>query len=397
MFSHLQAAPTDPILGLMAAYTQDTRPFKIDLGVGVYKDEAGNTPILACVKEAEARRGRNETTKTYIGMAGDPGFNAQIDQLSLGGARALVDQRVATAHTPGGTGAVRVAADLIKRCRPEATVWMSDPTWGNHPAVFKAAGLAVREYPYYDPATQSLRADAMFDAVAQVPAGDVVLLHACCHNPSGVDLAPEHWQRVAEMAQRQGFVPLVDMAYQGFSSDLDSDAYGVRLLADALPELIYTTSCSKNFGLYRERIGAVSVIAATAEQTTVAKSHLLSTIRNNYSMPPAHGALIVAEILDNAALKAQWLGELAAMRDRINSYRSLMVSRLRDAGVERDFGFIERQRGMFSFLGIAPEQIQRLREEFAIYMVGSSRANIAGLNQRNMDHFVSAMATVLRD
>jgi hypothetical protein len=201
MFSHLQAAPTDPILGLMAAYTQDTRPFKIDLGVGVYKDEAGNTPILACVKEAEARRGRNETTKTYIGMAGDPGFNAQIDQLSLGGARALVDQRVATAHTPGGTGALRVAADLIKRCRPEATVWMSDPTWGNHPAVFKAAGLAVHEYPYYDPATQSLRADAMFDAVAQVPAGDVVLLHACCHNPSGVDLAPEHWQRVAEMAQ----------------------------------------------------------------------------------------------------------------------------------------------------------------------------------------------------
>lgn len=396
MFSHLQAAPTDPILGLMAAYSQDSRPFKIDLGVGVYKDEDGHTPILASVKEAEARRSRNETTKTYIGMAGDPGFNAQMDRLSLGDARALTDSRVATAHTPGGTGALRIAADLIKRCRPDATVWMSDPTWGNHPAVFKAAGLTVRDYPYYDAATQSLRADAMFDALSKVPAGDVVLLHACCHNPSGVDLVPEHWQRLATMAQTQGFVPLVDMAYQGFSTDLDSDAYGVRLLADALPELIYTTSCSKNFGLYRERIGAVSVVAANAEQTVIAKSHLLSTIRNNYSMPPAHGALIVAEILGDAELKAQWLSELAAMRDRINTYRHLMVSRLREAGVERDFSFIDRQRGMFSFLGIAPEQIQRLREEFGIYMVGSSRANIAGLNQRNLAHFVDAMATVLK-
>lgn len=397
MFSHLQPAPADPILGLMAAFTQDTRPLKVDLGVGVYKDEAGHTPILPSVKDAERLRWESETTKTYIGMAGEPRFNAAIEQLAFGAdAAALRDGRVATAHTPGGTGALRVAADLIKRCRPDATVWLSDPTWGNHPSVFRAAGLAVREYPYYDPATQSLRGEAMLEALAAVPAGDVVLLHACCHNPSGVDLAPEHWRAVADLALRNGFMPLVDMAYQGFSTGLDADADGVRHLADRLPELLLTTSCSKNFGLYRERIGAISLLGANAAETGVARSHLLSTIRNIYSMPPAHGAVIVATILGDAGLRARWEGELAAMRDRINHYRALFVQRLQAAGVDRDFGFIERQRGMFSFLGITPEQVDRLRDDHGIYMVRSSRANVAGLNAANIDHVTTAMATVLR-
>lgn len=395
MFFELQPAPADPILGLMAAFRADPRPQKIDLGVGVYKDEAGHTPVLACVKRAEARRTEREDSKTYIGMAGDPGFNAAIEKLALGEVAALAEGRVATAHTPGGTGALRVAAELIKRARPDATVWVSDPTWGNHPSVFKAAGLKVREYPYYDAATQSLRSDAMLAALAGVPAGDVVLLHACCHNPSGVDLEPQHWQAVADLAGKQGFLCFVDMAYQGFSADLDSDAYGPRLLAQRLPEMVLATSCSKNFGLYRERIGALSVIGDSAVQTQATFSQLLSAIRNVYSMPPVHGAVLVREILDDAGLKAQWLQELADMRSRINHYRRLMVQTLRDAGIARDFGFIERQRGMFSFLGITPEQVERLKAEHAIYMVGSSRMNIAGLAKANIDHFASALKAVL--
>jgi aspartate aminotransferase len=274
-------------------------------------------------------------------------------------------------------------------------VWVSDPTWGNHPSVFKAAGLKVREYPYYDAVTQSLRGDEMLAALAEVPAGDVVLLHACCHNPSGVDLEAPHWQAVAELAERQGFLCFVDMAYQGFSTDLDSDAFGPRLLAQRLPELLLATSCSKNFGLYRERIGAVSVIGHSAAQTQATFSQLLSAIRNVYSMPPAHGAIVVREILDDAELRAQWLQELADMRGRINHYRSAMVQALRDAGVERDFGFIERQRGMFSFLGITAEQVERLKTEHAIYMVGSSRMNIAGLSASNLAYFAAALKAVL--
>lgn len=395
MFFELSPAPADPILGLMAAFRSDTRAHKIDLGVGVYKDEAGHTPVLACVKRAEARRTEREDSKTYIGMAGDPGFTAALEKLALGDVPALAEGRVATAHTPGGTGALRVAAELIKRARPDATVWVSDPTWGNHPSVFKAAGLKVREYPYYDAATQSLRADAMLAAVAEVPAGDVLLLHACCHNPSGVDLEPQHWEAVAQLAERQGFLCFVDMAYQGFSSDLDSDALGPRLLARRLPELLLATSCSKNFGLYRERIGAVSVIGHSAAQTQATFSQLLSAIRNVYSMPPAHGAILVREILDDAELRAQWLQELADMRGRINHYRGLLVERLAAAGVPRDFSFIARQRGMFSFLGISPEQVERLKTEHAIYMVGSSRMNIAGLSASNIGHFAQALKAVL--
>ena len=396
MFFELAPAAADPILGLMAAYRTDARPQKIDLGVGVYKDEAGHTPVLACVKRAEARRTEREDSKTYIGMAGDPGFNAALEKLALGDVPALAEGRVATAHTPGGTGALRVAAELIKRARPDATVWVSDPTWGNHPSVFKAAGLKVRDYPYYDAASQSLRGEEMLTALAAVPDGDVVLLHACCHNPSGVDLEPRHWEAVASLAEKQGFLCFVDMAYQGFSADLDSDAFGPRLLARRLPEMILATSCSKNFGLYRERIGAVSLVGHSAEQTQATFSQLLSAIRNVYSMPPAHGAILVREILEDAELKAQWLQELADMRGRINHYRSAMVRALREAGVQRDFGFIERQRGMFSFLGITPEQVERLKTEHAIYMVGSSRMNIAGLSEANLDHFVQSLKQVLQ-
>ena len=397
MFSHLHAAPDDPILDLMAQFQKDPRAGKIDLGVGVYRDEAGRTPILDCVHEAERLRLAEEDSKSYQGMAGDPAFTAAIEALALAEHPVRRDRRVFTAQTPGGTGALRVAAELIRYSRLDACLWLPDASWGNHPSVFQAAGLRLREYPYYDPQTQSLRADALLAALAQVPAGDVVLLHACCHNPSGVDIPAGLWPEIAALAQRQGFVPLLDMAYQGFAEDLDRDAVGVRTLAAAVPELLLCTSCSKNFGLYRERIGALSLIADTASTAAAAGSVMLGRIRNIYSMPPAHGAAIVARILSRPMLTAQWQGELAAMRERIGRMRALAVSQLAATGLQRDFGFIQRQRGLFSFLGISPDQIDRLRSEFAIYLVGSSRMNIAGLSEGNIEYFADSLAAVLRE
>lgn len=396
MFAQLQPVATDPILGLMAAYKEDPNPNKVDLGVGVYKDEQGHTAVLKCVKEAEALRLKQEDSKTYIGMAGDLGFNAHIEKLAFGvGHKALLANRVTTAHTPGGTGALRVAAEFIKKANPNATIWVTSPTWANHISMFKAAGLNVKEYTYYDYDTKGLNEEAMFAELATVPAGDVVLVHACCHNPSGMDLTFAQWQRFTDIAKERGFTPLVDMAYQGFGTGLDEDAKGLRYLADNVDEMILCSSCSKNFGLYRERIGAVSIVAADSKVADVAKVNLLSVVRSIYSMPPAHGAIIVANILDSAELTSLWHQELAEMRDRINNYRQLIIDTLAAEGVQQDFSFITRQHGMFSFLGINKAQIDRLRSEFSIYMVGSSRVSIAGLNHSNINYFAKSVATVL--
>jgi len=397
MFSHLHAAPDDPILGLMAQFRQDPRAGKIDLGVGVYRDPTGHTPILECVREAERLRLAEEDSKTYQGMAGDAAFTAAIEALTLGEHAVRRERRVFTAQTPGGTGALRVAAELIRHSRPDACVWLPDPSWGNHPGVFQAAGLRLRQYPYFDPQTQSLRADALLAALAQVPAGDVLLLHACCHNPSGVDIPDGLWPQIAALAQRQGFVPLLDMAYQGFAEDLDRDALGVRILAAAVPELLLCSSCSKNFGLYRERIGALSVMGENADATAAAGSVMLARIRHLYSMPPAHGAAIVERILTRPPLTAQWHGELAVMRERLRRVRELAAAQLAATGLPREFGFIARQRGMFSFLGVNPAQIDRLRHEFAIYLLGDGRMNLAGLSEGNLAYFAHALATVLRE
>jgi aspartate aminotransferase len=397
MFAQLQPVATDPILGLMAAYKEDPNPNKVDLGVGVYKDEQGHTAVLKCVKEAEALRLKQEDSKTYIGMAGDLGFNAHIEKLAFGiGHKVLLANRVTTAHTPGGTGALRVAAEFIKKANPNATIWVTSPTWANHISMFKAAGLNVKEYTYYDYDTKGLNEDAMFAELATVPAGDVVLVHACCHNPSGMDLTFAQWQRFSDIAKERGFTPLVDMAYQGFGTGLDEDAKGLRYLADNVDEMILCSSCSKNFGLYRERIGAVSIVAADSKVADVAKVNLLSVVRSIYSMPPAHGAIIVANILDSAELTSLWHQELAEMRDRINNYRQLIIDTLAAEGVQQDFSFITRQHGMFSFLGINKAQIDRLRSEFSIYMVGSSRVSIAGLNHSNINYFAKSVATVLK-
>lgn len=396
MFANLKPLPTDPILGLMAKYRQDTNPNKIDLGVGVYKTEQGDTPILSCVKKAEAFRLENETSKSYIGLAGDLGFCAKMESLLLGEHKALLENRVRTAQAPGGTGALRVAAEFIAKANPNASVWVTTPTWANHIGLFSAAGLTVKEYPYYDYENKGLLFDEMMATLKTVPKGDIVLLHACCHNPSGMDLNAEQWQQVADLAKEVGFTPLIDIAYQGFGTSLEQDAAGLRLLAETVDEMIICSSCSKNFGLYRERIGACSIISESSAVSDVANSVLLSVVRSIYSMPPAHGAAIVDTILGSDELTAEWHQELAEMRNRINSLRSTIVEALHSRGVAQDFSFIEKQHGMFSFLSITPEQIERLQKEYSIYIVGSSRVNVAGVSQANLDYFADAVATVLK-
>jgi len=396
MFGSLQAQPADPILGLLAKYKEDHNSQKVDLGVGVYKNEVGHTAILDCVKKAEKFRLDTEDTKVYIGPTGSPLFNEKMTNLIFNeDHQVIIDHRVRTVSTPGGTGALRVAAEFITSCKANATIWVSNPTWANHTGLFKAAGLTVKTYPYYDYENKSLDFDGMLAALKEVASDDVVLFHACCHNPSGMDLNNEQWQQVVEVAKNVGFTPLIDMAYQGFGQGLDEDAYGLRLMADSVKEMIVCSSCSKNFGLYRERIGACSLIGATSLSVDIAFSVLLADIRCIYSMPPAHGAAIVETILNSEELTAQWYVELKEMRDRINGNRQVIVDKLIENGVNRDFSFITRQSGMFSFLGITPEQVQRLQDEFCIYMVGSSRISIAGIAKSNVDYLAQSIATVL--
>ena len=395
MFSKLTKLPADPILGLSVKFKADINPNKIDLGAGIYKDENGHTPVLACVKTAEKFRLDNENSKAYLGSAGSALFNEKMTSLILGDHKVIHENRVRTVSTPGGTGALRTAGEFIKTCTPGATIWVSNPTWANHQGVFTAAGLNVKTYPYYDYENNCLDFDGMLAALKQVSKDDAVLLHACCHNPSGMDLNQEQWQQVADVAKQVGFMPVVDMAYQGFGQDLDTDAYGLRLMADAVEQMIICSSCSKNFGLYRERIGACSIIGKDSISADIINSVLLSVVRVNYSMPPAHGAAIVETILSSAELTTQWHGELKEMRDRINGMRQLLVEQLAANGVTRDFSFITAQNGMFSFLGIDKAQVQRLQDEFSIYIVGSSRISLAGISPDNVNYLTQSIAKVL--
>ncbi len=395
MFTKLTQLPADPILGLSVKFKADSNPNKIDLGAGIYKDELGHTPVLACVKAAEKFRLENESSKAYLSSAGSVLFNEKMTSLILGDHKVIGENRVRTISTPGGTGALRTAGEFIKTCTPGATIWVSNPTWANHQGVFTAAGLNVKTYPYYDYENNGLDFDGMLAALKQVSKDDAVLLHACCHNPSGMDLNKEQWQQVADVAKQVGFIPVVDMAYQGFGQDLDTDAYGLRLMADTVEQMVICSSCSKNFGLYRERIGACSIIGKSAVAADIINSVLLSVVRVNYSMPPAHGAAIVETILDSAELTTQWHGELKEMRDRINGMRQLLVDQIAANGVTRDFSFITKQNGMFSFLGIDKEQVQRLQDEFSIYIVGSSRISLAGISPDNVGYLTKSIAKVL--
>ena len=396
MFTQLKQLPADPILGLSVKFKADSNPNKIDLGAGIYKDETGQTPVLACVKAAEQYRVDNEASKAYLGSAGSSLFNEKMTELILGAEhKVIAENRIRTVSTPGGTGALRVAGEFIKKCTPGATIWVSNPTWANHQGVFEAAGLIVKTYPYYDYENNCLDFDGMLAALKQIPKEDAVLLHACCHNPSGMDLSKEQWQQAADVAKQVGFIPVVDMAYQGFGEDLDTDAYGLRLMADSVEQMIICSSCSKNFGLYRERIGACSIIGNSATSADIISSVLLSAVRVIYSMPPAHGAALVETILSSPELTTQWHGELKEMRDRINGMRQLLVDKLIENGVTRDFSFITTQKGMFSFLGIDKAQVQRLQDEFSIYIVGSSRISLAGISPDNVNYLTQSIAKVL--
>ncbi|MCB0046423.1 MAG: aspartate/tyrosine/aromatic aminotransferase [Caldilineaceae bacterium] len=396
MLETIQAAPPDAILGLTEAFKQDANPAKMNLGVGVYKDAAGKTPVLASVKEAEKRILADEESKSYLPINGSPAFGAATQELLFGpGHEVVVSGRAVTAQTPGGTGALRVAADFIAQLMPGARVWLSDPTWPNHPQVFGRAGVETRTYPYFDAAANGVAFAAMLAALREIPAGDVVLLHGCCHNPTGVDLSPDQWTQVADVIRAQGLLPLLDFAYQGFAEGLYEDAVGLRALAQPGRELLIASSYSKNFGLYNERVGAFTVVAPSADAAQAVLSQVKKCIRANYSNPPAHGGAIVTAILADPELRSQWEEEVATMRDRINAMRDLFVETLNEMGVEQDFSFIARQRGMFSFSGLTPDQVAALRDDYSIYVVGSGRINVAGMTEENMNYLCGAIADVL--
>ncbi|MDP6413660.1 MAG: amino acid aminotransferase [Gammaproteobacteria bacterium] len=395
MFQSLTPLPPDPILGLSVAFKADTNPNKIDLGIGVYKDAQGNTPVMSAVKKAEDIILNSQTTKAYVGPVGAADYNETVAHLVLGDT--LYDslgKRRVTVQSPGGTGGLRLAAEFIKKANADATIWVSDPTWANHVPLIGSAGLKIEKYPYYDYTSHGVRFEEMLDCLRRVPQGDLVLLHGCCHNPSGADLNQQQWQAVRDVALEQGFTVFVDMAYQGLGDGIDEDVYGVRLLAESLPELIIVSSCSKNFGLYRERTGALTVICDSDAATAAATTLIAAAARANYSMPPDHGAAIVQLIMHDADLRSEWNRELTEMRDRINGLRSLLVERIA-AGIEEDFSFIEREKGMFSFLGVNVEQIQTLINDYSIYLVNSSRINVASVNEANIDYLTSSLAKVL--
>jgi aromatic-amino-acid transaminase len=393
-FAQVARVPGDPILGLMEAYRADRNPAKLDLGVGVYKDAQGLTPIPRAVKLAEQRLVDSETTKSYIGGHGDALFCTHLARLVLGADNPLLaEQRAAASQTPGGTGALRLAGDFIRHCLPGRGIWLSDPTWPIHETIFAEAGLRVGHYPYVG-ADNRLNVEAMIAALSHLPQGDVVLLHACCHNPTGFDLAQDDWLRVLQVIKARELLPLIDFAYQGFGAGLEQDAWAVRLFASELPELLITSSCSKNFGLYRERTGALIVCSSDAEKLLDVRSQLAAIARGLWSTPPAHGAAVVASILDDDALKVLWSDELETMRLRIASLRLELVEALQPYGLAERFAHIAEQHGMFSYTGLSPNQVQRLRDEYSVYMVGSGRANVAGLDAERLDQLARAIARV---
>ncbi|NMP27086.1 aspartate/tyrosine/aromatic aminotransferase [Rahnella sp. SAP-1] len=396
MFEKITAAPADPILGLTDLFRADDRQNKINLGIGVYKDETGKTPVLASVKKAEQFLLENETTKTYLSIDGLPDFAHCTQELLFGADSPLIaDKRARTAQTPGGTGALRIAADFVATQTSAQRVWVSNPSWPNHVGVFSSAGLQVAEYQYYDAANHALDFDGMLQSLSQAQAGDIVLFHGCCHNPTGIDPTAAQWQQLADLSVAKGWLPLFDFAYQGFAKGLEEDAEGLRIFAAQHAELLIASSYSKNFGLYNERVGAFTVVAADAATVDRAFSQVKSVIRTNYSNPPAHGASVVATILGNPALRALWEQELSDMRQRIHRMRQLFVTTLQEKGANQDFSFIITQNGMFSFSGLNKEQVLRLREEFGVYAVNSGRINVAGITLDNMAPLCEAIVAVL--
>ena len=395
MFETLERLPADPILGLSAACAADPNPDKVDLTVGVYKDASGLTPVFSAVSRAQHALTENEVTKAYIAQAGDADYLSGIRKLLLGdGHAALAEQRVACVQAPGGCGALRIGAELVKAAKTDARVWISTPTWPNHIPLVGSVGLEFKEYRYYDPAAHGVDFDGMLEDLSQAHAGDVVLLHGCCHNPCGADLNPEQWRELTALVLDRGVTPFIDIAYQGMGAGLDEDAYGLRYMASEVPELLIAASNSKNMGLYRERTGAMLFVGRDSEAADIITSQGTRAARKIYSMPPAHGAILAGMVLSDDALASSWREELAVMCSRINGLRDMLADKLQTA-TSADFEFIRQENGMFSFLGLRQEQVTRLREEFSVYMIGSSRINIAGVNEGNVDYVASAVAKVL--
>ncbi len=394
MLDQLEQLPADPILGLSAACRADPNPDKVDLTVGIYMDEQGVCPVFEAIRQAQQALVAEEVSKAYMPPEGDEAFNRGMQRLVLGDdSPALADGRVSSVQTPGGCGALRIGAEIIHAATPGARVWISDPTWPIHIPLVGSVGLQFETYRYYDSAGHSVDFDGMVEDLKAAAAGDVVLLHGCCHNPCGADLAPGQWDVIAEMAERQGFTPFIDIAYQGLGDGLDQDAAGLRLMVERLPEVIVAASCSKNMGLYRERTGAAIFVCRDRRNASALTSHALTAARRLYSMPPAHGALLAGRVLAQDALRERWQAELLAMCRRINELRAQLRRQL-EATTGGDFGFIDREKGMFSFLGLSPVQARRLREEHSVYMLDSSRINVAGVNAANIDYLARAVAAV---
>ena len=390
-------APSDPILGITEAYVADPNPKKVNLGVGVYYDDAGKVPLLECVRRAESERLKAAPPRNYLPIDGLAAYDRAVQELVFGKEFAAVrEKRIVTVQAIGGTGGLKIGADFLRQITPLSEVWISDPSWENHRQLFEAAGFTVRSYPYYEPKTHGLDFAGMRSALDRLPAGAIVVLHACCHNPTGVDLSPEHWSEILAIVQRRGLIPFLDLAYQGFGDGLNADALAARLFGGAMSPVFLSTSFSKSLSLYGERVGAFSLVTASAEEATRVLSQLKRIVRTNYSNPPTHGSQLAAGVLASPELRAQWDQELGAMRERIKHMRRELVSRIKQRAPGVDLGFILPQRGLFSYSGLTKEQVQRLRKEYSIYAVETGRICVAALNSGNIHYVAQAIAKVIQ-
>lgn len=393
MFESIPQAKPDAILALMTAFREDTRTDKVDLGVGVYRDAAGNTPIMQAVKLAEAQLHSAQTTKTYVSPTGDTAFCAGMRNLVFGPDHDA--SRIRSIQTPGGSGALKVLADMLEMINPDGTTWIPDPTWPNHLPLLTHAGHTLRHYVYYDSSKSEIDFDGMLNSLAEAKSGDTLLLHGCCHNPTGADLSLEQWQQVGEFCVEKNLLPFIDLAYQGFGDGLEEDAAPVRLMAKIVPELVVASSCSKNLALYRDRVGSALVLAKNEDAADRALAKLASTVRTNYSMPPDHGAALVSTIFASSELQDTWHTELDGMRIRMQNQRIAFSDALRKRSNSAAFDYIAKQRGMFSRLPLSPEQIDTLREEHGIYLVGDGRTNMAGLPEKGLDELADRLISVI--
>jgi aromatic-amino-acid transaminase len=396
LLSTLELAPRDPILGVTEAFNAELNPRKVNLGVGVYYDDDGKVPVLDCVRRVEQALAQTALPRSYLPIDGPQAYDRAVQELVFGADSEVVrSQRAVTVQALGGTGGLKLGADLLKRINPAAAVWISDPSWENHQALFDYSGFRVQSYPYYDPATHSVRFDAMLDTLGKLPTGDIAVLHVCCHNPTGVDLAPGHWERIIEVVNRRGLVPFLDLAYQGFADGVDEDAAPLRRFAAACPVVFASTSFSKSLSLYGERVGALHVVTQGSDEAARTLSQLKRVIRTNYSNPPTHGEQAVTMVLTSPELRTLWFSELGQMRDRIKLMRRQLVDRIREHRADFDFSFVVQQRGLFSYSGLSKDQVRRLREEYALYAVDSGRICVPALNSRNIDYVARAIASVL--